>query len=66
MNQPVTVTIGGISAQVQYAGGAPGAVAGLTQINAVVPANAPTGPSVPVVIQIGTWQSQAGVTMAVQ
>lgn len=66
VNQPVTVTIGGISAQVQYAGGAPGAVAGLTQINAVVPANAPTGPSVPVVIQIGTWQSQAGVTMAVQ
>lgn len=66
VNQPVTVTIGGIAAQVQYAGGAPGAVAGLTQINAVVPANAPTGPSVPVVIQIGTWQSQAGVTMVVQ
>jgi uncharacterized protein (TIGR03437 family) len=64
--QPVTVTIGGISAQVPYAGGAPGAVAGLTQVNAVVPANAPTGANVSVVIRIGTWQSQAGVTMVVQ
>jgi len=66
VNQPVTVTIGGIAAQVKYAGGAPGAVAGLTQINAVVPSNVATGSSVPVVIQIGTWQSQAGVTMVVR
>ena len=64
--QPVTVTIGGIPAQVQYAGGAPGAVAGLTQINAVVPANAPTGANVPLTIQIGSWQTQPGVTLVVQ
>ena len=64
--QPVTVTIGGMAAQVTYAGGTPGAVAGLTQINAVVPANAPTGSSVPVTIQIGSGQAQPGVTLVVQ
>jgi uncharacterized protein (TIGR03437 family) len=64
--QPVSVTIDGIPAQVTYAGGAPGAVAGLIQINAVVPASARTGASVPLSIQIGSWQTQAGVTLAVQ
>ncbi|HKE25871.1 MAG TPA: BACON domain-containing carbohydrate-binding protein [Bryobacteraceae bacterium] len=63
--QPVTVTIGGIPAQVQYAGGTPGAVAGLTQINAVVPAGVTPGSNVPVSIQMGSFPTQAGVTMAV-
>ncbi len=63
--QPVSVTIDGIPAKVDYAGGAPGAVAGLTQINAEVPANAHTGP-VSVTIQIGSYQTQPGVTMVVQ
>lgn len=35
---PVGVTIGGKSANVQYAGGAPGLVAGVMQINAQIPA----------------------------
>jgi len=61
--QPVTVTIDGIPAQVPYSGGAPQAVAGLTQINAVVPSNARTGVPIPVSVQIGAWQTQAGVTM---
>jgi uncharacterized protein (TIGR03437 family) len=30
---PVSVTVGGIPATVQYAGGAPGEVAGLMQVN---------------------------------
>jgi hypothetical protein len=64
--QPVTVTIGGIPTQVNYAGGAPPAVAGLTQINAVVPENAPTGTTVSVTVQAGNWQSQPGVTMVVE
>jgi len=63
--QPVTVTIDGIPAKVDYAGGAPGAVAGLTQINAEVPANAHTG-AVSIAIQVGSYQTQAGVTMVVQ
>jgi uncharacterized protein (TIGR03437 family) len=65
--QPVTVTIGGVAAtQINYAGGAPGAVAGLTQINAVVPESVTPGSALPLVIQIGTAQSQSGITVAVQ
>jgi uncharacterized protein (TIGR03437 family) len=70
VNQPVTVTIDGIPVQgqeqVPYAGGAPGAVTGLTQINAIVPPNARTGANISLAVQIGAWQSQSGVTIAVQ
>jgi len=64
--KPVSVTIGGIPATVSYSGAAPSQIAGLTQINAQVPADATPGTKVPVVVTIGTWQSQPGVTMAVQ
>ena len=63
---PVSVTIGGIPATVSYSGAAPSQIAGLTQINAQVPAGVTPGTKVPVVVTIGTWQSQSGVTMAVQ
>jgi uncharacterized protein (TIGR03437 family) len=62
---PISVTIGGFPAQVQYAGDAPGLVAGVTQVNAVVPAGVAPGLSVPVVLQVGNWQSQAGITITV-
>jgi uncharacterized protein (TIGR03437 family) len=62
----VSVTIGGIDAKVLYSGGAPQAIAGLTQINVEVPAAVTAGPSVPLVVQVGTGQSQAGLTMAVK
>jgi uncharacterized protein (TIGR03437 family) len=65
--QPVTVTIGGVAAtQINYAGGAPGSVAGLTQINAVVPDSVTPGDALPLLVQIGTVQSQTGITIAVQ
>ena len=63
---PVSVTIGGIAAAVSYSGAAPSQIAGLTQINAQVPAGVTPGTKVPVIVTIGTWQSQAGVTMAVK
>jgi uncharacterized protein (TIGR03437 family) len=64
--QPVAVTIGGVaSPQINYAGGAPGAVAGLTQINAVVPESVTPGSALPLVVEIGSWQSQSGITIAV-
>ena len=40
---PVNVTIGGMPAQVIYAGSAPGQIAGVMQVEAVVPAGAGTG-----------------------
>jgi uncharacterized protein (TIGR03437 family) len=61
---PLTVTIGGQSAAVLFSGLAPGFV-GLYQVNVTVPANAPSGNAVPLVLTIGGVSSNT-VTMAVQ
>ena len=66
LTQPVSVTIGGIDANVLYSGAVPGSIAGLTQINAVIPAGVTPAANVPLMIRIGNWQSQTGVTVAVQ
>jgi uncharacterized protein (TIGR03437 family) len=63
---PVTATIGGQTATVAYAGSAAGQISGLMQVNVVIPANAPVGNSVPIVITVGTVASQASVTVAIQ
>jgi uncharacterized protein (TIGR03437 family) len=63
---PVAVTIGGIAATVSYSGAGPSQIAGLTQINAQIPAGLTPGTKVPVIVTIGTWQSQPGVTVAVK
>ncbi len=63
--QNVTVTIGGVSATVQYAGSAPGLVYGVMQVNVLVPATAASG-SQAVVVTVGTTNSQTGVTLTVQ
>ena len=61
---PVSVLIGGIAAQIQFAGMAPG-FAGLLQVNAVVPQNVSPGSTVPVVLRVGSASSQLGLTLAV-
>lgn len=61
---PVTVTIGGTAAQVLYYGAAPFEVAGVLQINAMIPAAVASG-AVPVVVQVGT-RTSATSTIAVQ
>jgi uncharacterized protein (TIGR03437 family) len=63
---PVTVTIGGIPAEVTYAGGAQGLVAGGMQINARVPAAVAPGNAVPLVVSVGDINSRSGVTIAVK
>lgn len=63
---PVSVQIGGVDATVLYAGAAPGLIAGALQVNAVIPAAAPSGPAVPVVLTIGVANSQTGVTLAIK
>jgi uncharacterized protein (TIGR03437 family) len=62
--QAVAVTIGGKAASVQYAGGVPGVVAGVMQLNVQVPAGV-SGSAVPLVVTVGGAPSQAGVTVAV-
>jgi uncharacterized protein (TIGR03437 family) len=63
---PVTVTIGGVAAQVLYSGAAPGLISGMLQVNCVIPAGAPSGWAIPIIITVGTTPSQPGVTLAIQ
>jgi uncharacterized protein (TIGR03437 family) len=63
--QPVTATIGGVNAQVLYAGGVPGLVAGVLQVNVVIPSGVAAGNSIPIVITIGGKTTQANVSLAV-
>ena len=63
--QPVTATVGGIPAQVQYAGGVSGLIAGLLQVNVQIPNGTTPGSAVPVVLTIGGKATQANVTLAV-
>ena len=65
VTQPVTATIGGMTATVDYAGPAPYLVNGAIQVNLHVPSGLASGPQ-PVVITIGTEQSQPGITVAVK
>jgi uncharacterized protein (TIGR03437 family) len=61
----VHVFINGKSADVLYAGGVGGQVAGLMQVNVRIPADAASG-DLPVQVQVGDAQSQPGITVAVQ
>jgi uncharacterized protein (TIGR03437 family) len=61
-----TVTIGGKSATVTYAGWVADSVAGLYQINATIPTTATASATAPVSVTMGGVTSQAGVTMAIQ
>jgi uncharacterized protein (TIGR03437 family) len=63
---PGSATIGGQPAALAYLGAAPGFVAGVLQVNITVPANAPSGAAVPIVLTIGPNKSPATATMAVQ
>ncbi len=62
---PVSVTIGGKPATVQFAGGAPGAPAGVIQVNAQIPAGITASNTAAVTVQVGQSSSQPGITVAV-
>ncbi len=64
-NLPISVMIGGSSAQVQYAADAPGLVSGVIQINAVIPRGIAYSHHVPVTFNAGPYSSPAAVTIAV-
>jgi uncharacterized protein (TIGR03437 family) len=64
-NLPVTATVGGQPTQVLYAGGAPGEVAGLMQVNVQIPVGVQKGNTAPVVLSVGNVPGQVGVTIAV-
>ncbi len=64
------VDIDGQPAVVSYAGTSPGAVAGLVQVNAIIPPTVRSGAAIPITISIGSAvaarRSQPGVTVAVK
>jgi uncharacterized protein (TIGR03437 family) len=63
---PVTATIGGIPADVTYAGAAPGLIAGAVQINVRIPAAAAPDLSAPISLSLGSAITPAGVTVSIQ
>jgi uncharacterized protein (TIGR03437 family) len=65
-NLDVSVTVQGIPAKVLYAGAAPGLVAGIIQINVLVPDTASPFPFDQVVVKVGDFISPSAVTVAVQ
>jgi uncharacterized protein (TIGR03437 family) len=60
----VAITIGGVTTTANYIGAAPFAIAGVMQINALVPVGLSAG-NVPVVVQVAGVSTQPGVTIAV-
>jgi uncharacterized protein (TIGR03437 family) len=62
---PVYVSIGGLPAQVAYAGAAPGGVAGFMQLNVVIPSGLTAGAQ-SVVLTVGANMTPAFVTVWVQ
>ncbi len=62
---PVSVTIGGRTADVVYKGGAPGLINGLVQVNVLVAEDTPVGGAVELLVTVGGVRSQAGITIAV-
>ncbi len=64
---PVSVEIADQEVDVLYAGGAPGLIAGLIQVNARVPVGAPSGEAVSVVLAVGDNDSSGRqVTLAIE
>jgi uncharacterized protein (TIGR03437 family) len=63
---PVSVTIDNLPAQVLYAGPAPGIVAGVMQINVVVPPTANPVRFDQVIVTVGDYVSPTAITVAVQ
>jgi uncharacterized protein (TIGR03437 family) len=62
----VTATVGGFPAIVDYAGTAPGLLAGLTQINVRVPFETPIADAATLILQADGLPTQAGATVAIR
>lgn len=62
---PVTVQVGGLVAEVLYAGAAPG-LAGVAQINVRIPLGTSDSNFVPIQVDIGGNSRDQAVTIAVQ
>lgn len=66
LSSAVSAFIGGLPAEVTFAGLAPGYTPGLQQINIRIPDGCPAGAAVPIRLQIGGHSTQPGTTIAVE
>jgi uncharacterized protein (TIGR03437 family) len=62
---PASIQIDGVDGKILYAGSAPGLVAGVIQVNVKLPEQIRSG-NVPIILTVGTYASQLGVTVAVR
>jgi uncharacterized protein (TIGR03437 family) len=62
---PVSATIGGVAATVTYAGAAPNQIAGLTQINILLPDGLPSNPNTPIALTVANVTTPPGVTVSI-
>lgn len=68
LHEPVqtpSLTIGNQPAQIIYAGSVPDYISGVMEVEAIIPAGAPSG-AVPVVLTVGAASSQSGVTINIK
>ncbi|OYW07971.1 MAG: hypothetical protein B7X34_09740 [Acidobacteriia bacterium 12-62-4] len=65
-HSPVTVTVGGLPAEVHYAGASPGLIVGIIQLNIRIPPTVTPGKAVPVAIRIRGVTSPPGPTLNVK
>jgi uncharacterized protein (TIGR03437 family) len=65
-HSPVTVTVGGLPAEVHYAGVSPGLIVGIIQLNIRIPPTVAPAKDVPVAIRIRGVTSPAGPTLNVK
>jgi len=63
--QPVSVNVSGKPAEILYAGSGPLELSGLFQVNVKLPNDIPSG-NIPVILRVGSSQSQMNLTVAVQ
>ena len=60
-------TVGGEPAEIRYAGQAPTLLAGVTQVNFMIPEDAPTGSEIPLEVRFGSLnRSQPNLTLAIE
>lgn len=63
---PVTASIGGLPADVLYAGAAPGLVAGMVQVNLRVPSGLTPNSAAPLSLTVGVAPTPVGVTVSIR
>ena len=62
----VTATIGGIPADVKYAGAAPTLISGVAQINVWIPPDVQPNLFAPITLKVGPYFTPDGVTVSIQ